>query len=220
MASGAFFLALHWVTYYWSIRVAGVAVGMLAMFTFPLITTLLEPLYFKSKLERFNVFTSLISLVGVAFIVPEFSVDNPVTLGVLIGLLSALAYSIRNILNKKYVSIYTGTSVMFYQLLGCVVWLFPFLFFEEIIPQGNDWSLLIILSLIATALGHTLFVISLKNFSTSTASIISSVQPVYGIALAAVLMSETNPPRVFIGGGIILGIVLLQSVRQSIKSRA
>ena len=44
--------------------------------------------------------------------------------------------------------------------------------------------------MVTTAIGHTLMVTSLKHFSVTTASIISSLQPVYGIIMAFLFLSE------------------------------
>lgn len=217
--SGAFFLVAHWVTYYMAIRTAGVAVAMLSMFTYPIVTTLLEPLYFKSSFSKFNLLSSLGIVIGIAFLVPDFDLNNPITLGVGLGIISALFYSIRNLLSKKYIEVYSGTSIMFYQMLMGSILLSPLMLIQKEVPLGRDLALLLGLSLMATAIGHTMFVRSLKYFSTSTASIISSVQPVYGIILAALVTDEKNKPIVFIGGAIILVVVILQSLRQTLKTR-
>ncbi len=43
------FMAAHWVTYFYALKLSNVALGMLSLFTYPVITALLEPLFLKSK---------------------------------------------------------------------------------------------------------------------------------------------------------------------------
>ena len=55
-----FFMGAHWVTYFYALKLSIVAIGMLSMFTYPIITVFLEPLFFKTNLkENFNHFYSL-----------------------------------------------------------------------------------------------------------------------------------------------------------------
>ena len=43
------FMAVHWVTYFYALKLSNVALGMLSLYTFPVITALLEPIFIKSK---------------------------------------------------------------------------------------------------------------------------------------------------------------------------
>jgi len=39
------FMAAHWVTYFYALKLSNVALGMLSLFTYPVISALLEPLF-------------------------------------------------------------------------------------------------------------------------------------------------------------------------------
>ena len=79
---------------------------------------------------------------------------------------------------------------MFHQMLIVSVLLIPFLFYMDLSPISSQLPLLLLLAVVTTAIGHTLFVKSLMNFEVSTASIISSLQPIFGIILAFIFLSE------------------------------
>ena len=81
----------------------------------------------------------------------------------------------------------------------------------------TQWPYLVLLALLTTAIGHSLMVHSLQFFSASTASIISSVQPIFGIILAFFLLKETPSIHTFIGGGLILATVIIESIRSNTK---
>ena len=208
--SGLFFGA-HWVTYFYALQLSNVAIGMLSLFTYPVITVLLEPIFFKSKLNIKHVLLGIIVLIGIFFLTPEFTLENNYTKGVLFGLLSSIFYALRNILLKKKIAHYHGSMLMFYQMVIVTLVLWPTFFFFEMNPRTNDWGALIILALVTTAIGHTLFVMSFKNFSISTASIISSIQPIYATILGFLLLNEIPEERTIIGGVLILSTVLIES---------
>ena len=165
--SGLFFGA-HWVTYFYALQLSNVAIGMLSLFTYPVITVLLEPIFFKSKLNIKHVLLGIIVLIGIYFLTPEFTLENNYTKGVLFGLISSIFYALRNILLKKKIAHYQGSMLMFYQMVIITLVLWPAFFFFEMNARTNDWGALIVLALVTTAIGHTLFVMSFKNFSIST----------------------------------------------------
>ncbi len=209
------FFGAHWITYFYALQLSNVAIGMLSLFTYPVITALLEPLFFKTKLNTKHVFLGIIVLIGVYFLSPEFNIENNHTKGVIFGLISAVFYSIRNILMKKKVANYHGSMLMFYQMIIVTLILWPVLFLFEVKPTTNDWQALFVLALVTTSIGHTLFVMSFKNFSISTASIISSVQPIYGILFGILLLNEIPSSNTLIGGFLILTTVVIESINSS-----
>jgi len=209
--SGLFFGA-HWITYFYALQLSNVAIGMLSLFTYPVTTALLEPLFFKTKLNKKHVLLGIVVLVGVYFLSPEFNLENNVTKGVIFGLISAVFYAMRNILMKKKVANYHGSMLMFYQMVIITLVLWPVLFIFEANPTSNDWQALLVLALVTTSIGHTLFVMSFKNFSISTASIMSSVQPIYGIIFGILLLNEIPSENTLIGGFLILTTVIIESI--------
>ena len=211
------FMAGHWVTYFYSLKLSNVALGVLSLYTFPVITALLEPFYIKSKLSYIQVVLTLMILVGVYILVPEFDLKNDQFKGVLVGVFSALLYALRTLILKRHVKNYSGTVIMFHQMLIVSVLLIPFLFYLDLSPISSQLPLLLLLAIVTTAIGHTLFVKSLMNFEVSTASIISSLQPIFGIILAFIFLSEIPSKNVYIGGAIILFSVVVESVRTKNK---
>ena len=110
------FMGAHWITYFYALKFSNVALGMLSLFTYPVITALLEPLFFKVKLNPFHVFLGLIVLLGIYILAPDFDLQSGQVKGILLGVLSALFYSLRLLLLKKFTDKYHGSMLMFYQI--------------------------------------------------------------------------------------------------------
>ena len=58
-----------------------------------------------------------------------------------------------------------------------------------------------------------LFLSSFPHFSISSASIMSSVQPIFGVLLAIIFLNEIPDIKSLIGGGLILTTVFLENMR-------
>ena len=57
-------LGVHWIAFFEAIQVSTVAIGLLSFASYPLFTTLLEPLFFKEVLRRKNVIAALFVICG------------------------------------------------------------------------------------------------------------------------------------------------------------
>ena len=213
----AVFMGAHWITYFYALKLSNVAIGMLSLFTFPVITAILEPLFSKVKFDPIHILLGLFVLLGVFILAPEFDLENTHLQGVFFGLLSAVCYSIRILILKKHVKQYNGTMLMFYQVALLSIILLPALYYMETSNIKTQYPYVILLALLTTAIGHTLFINSLKYFKASTASIISSTQPVFGIIIALFFLNEIPTIHTFVGGALILASVVIESIRSKNK---
>ena len=209
----ALFLGAHWLTYFYALKLSNVALGMLSLYTFPVMTALLEPLFIKVKLDPIHIILGMLVLLGIYFLAPEFNIESSHIQGIGLGLISALSYALRILILKRHISNYNGTMLMVYQLLILTIVLAPFLVVMDTSGINSQWPYVTILALVTTAIGHTLFIHSLKHFKVSTASIMTSALPVYGIIIAYLFLNEVPNKNVFIGGFLIISTVIIEGIR-------
>ena len=202
-------LAIHWTTFFQSIKVSTVAIGLLSYSTFPVFTTFIEPLIFREKLLRKNIILAFVTLIGVAFIIPKFELANNITQGVIWGTISGFTFAILSIINRKLVKKYSSLTIAFYQDGIATIALLPFFFLTNSQFQIKDILFLILLGVIFTAFSHTLFIKSLTNVKAQLASIIANLEPVYGVIFALLFLNEIPALRTLIGGSIILITTLI-----------
>lgn len=213
----ALLMGAHWITYFYALKLSNVAIGMLSIFTFPVIIALLEPLFSTTKLDPIHIVLGLMVLLGIYILAPDFNIESGYLHGILFGILSALCYAIRILILKNHVANYNSTMLMFYQVAIISVVLVPVLFFMDTSNITTQYPYVILLALMTTAIGHTLFVSSLKYFKASTASIIGSIQPVTGIIIAYFFLNEIPTIHTFVGGALILATVVIESIRSKTK---
>ena len=207
-------LALHWWSFLESIQLSTVAIGTITFSSFPLFVTFLEPLVFHQRLERRNVIMAIIVVIGVVITIPEFSMENSMFIGILIGMLSALAYAVLTIMNKSFAKKYNGTMTAFYEQAVAAIALLPFIAHIKIQPTPADIGLLLFLGVITTATAHTLFINSLRILPAQLAGVCSSMETVYGILFALFLLGEVPSVREVIGAIIILCVVVFAQIER------
>jgi drug/metabolite transporter (DMT)-like permease len=216
----ALFLGGHWITYFYALKLSNVAIGMLSLYTFPVITALLEPLFVKVKFDPMHIVLGFLVLLGIYILAPEFSLESSHVKGILLGLLSAIFYALRILILKQHVKQYNGTMLMLYQILILTIVLSPVLYLMDTSGINTQFPYVLILALVTTAIGHSMFVNSLKYFSASSASIISSLLPIYGILIAYIFLNEIPSRNTFIGGLLIFSTVVIEGLRTKRKDQS
>ncbi|HOY15102.1 MAG TPA: DMT family transporter [Saprospiraceae bacterium] len=207
-------MAIHWVLYFFSLEQTSVAIGVITIFTYPIWTVLLEPILLKTKFDPINLILAFAILFGVYLLVPP-QPSSKMLLGILSGIVSAVAYSIRNIYSKKILSQYNGYKILWFQAMVVVILLLPFIDKHEYPIMFDNGTMLLILGVLTTAVGHGFMVTSLKYFSVGQAGILASLQPLYSILLGMIVLGEFPAGNIIIGGLIILSVVLFEVYRSA-----
>jgi len=197
-------LAAHWTSFFESIQVSSVAVGLLSYSSFPVFTAFLEPLVLKERLSGRSILLACACVFGVFLIVPQFRLADKVFQGVLWGLVSGLTFSILTIINRTLSRRHSSLIIAFYQDTFAALSLLPFWFLTKPVIDLRTAGLLLMLGVFCTAGAHTLFIQGMRTVKAQTASIISSLEPVYGILLAVVFLKEIPAMKTIIGGLVIL----------------
>lgn len=204
-------LALHWVTYFHAMQVSSIAVGVIALYTFPVMTVFLEPLFHGESPHVKDVLSAVTVLLGIYLLVPEFTLSNETTQGILWGVLSALFFALRNIIQGHYFKGYTARHSLFYQTLITFMVLLPFSYNVIPVVSNVQWVQLLVLGLFFTAIPHTLFAFSLLNLRAKTVSLIACVQVVYATIFAALLLNEWPHFSTVVGGVIVVSAAMYES---------
>ena len=206
-------MCAHWLTYFEALRISTAVVAILALHIYPVLTALVEPLVFKEKLKGKDVALAFLVFLGLFIMTPQFSLDNNISKGILLGVVSGCFFTGRNLLMRKYAKVYSSYTLMSWQAIIIGVVLTPVLFLGT--PQaypGQTIGLLLMLGIIFTAVPHTLYCASFKNLSAKTIGIFGMLLPFYAAVLGYFIHDEGIPTlRTFIGGAIILGCVIFET---------
>ncbi len=214
MVSGSI-LGIHWIAFFEAIQVSTVAIGLLSFASYPLFTTLLEPLFFKEVLRRKNVVAALIVICGLAIMAtsseePNAIISGSVIQGLLWGLLAGFGFSVLTLLNRGYVRNHSPLLLTCWQNGFAALVLLPWSLSESWMISGKEWSLLFILGVICTVGGHTLLINGLRHVKAQIASLlIAGLEPVGAIVFALFLLGEIPSLQTLLGGLLIVGTTFL-----------
>ncbi len=212
-------IALHWVTFYGSIKYSNVSVSVTCLSAIGFFTSLFEPLIMKRRVDIVEVLLGLLAIAGIYLIFnfyPEYKT------GIIFGIISAMLACIFPILNKKLLETFTPTIVTLYEMAGgfialCFVLPLYFRFFPAnyFIPTAGDWLWLLILAWVCTVFAFILSLNSLKKISAFTVNLSYNLEPVYSIILAFIIFKENKflGPGFYFGFALILFAVSLQMMR-------
>ena len=209
-------VAIHWICFYGSIKLANASVALIAMATTSIFTSLLEPWIMKRKIDLLEIILGLLIIPGMIIVVQ--SINMSLKTGLLVGFVAAFFAALFSTLNKKYVDDSNPYIITFVELGSA--WVFISILFlvgqsyidlSTFVPQSwQDWMYILILSLFCTTLAYILSLRALKHLTAFATNLVINLEPLYGILLAAAILKEYEQltTNFYIGGGIIIAVVL------------
>ena len=217
MAVLGILLCAHWLTYFKALKVSSAAVAVLALQTYPVITALVEPVLFRERFRRADVALAVLVFMGVLIMTPAMTLSNTTTQGIVLGIISGLLFMSRNLMTRKYVQVYSSSTLMFWQTLVAGAILIPVIFTSSVPIEYSPRSLglLLLLGVFFTAVPQTLFSNSFKNLNARTVGVLSTLLPFYAAFLAYFIHDETVTARTATGGLIVLSCVVIETARNA-----
>ena len=204
-------LGVHWIAFFQAIQVSTVAIGLLSFASYPLFTTLLEPLFFREPLRVRNVFAALIVICGLALMATSSSDDSNTIIsgsvfqGILWGLMAGFGFAVLTLLNRGHVRKYSALLITCWQNGFAALVLLPWSLSESWILSGKELGLLFLLGVVCTVGGHTLLINGLRHVRAQVASLlIAGLEPVFAILFALFLLGEVPSLQTLLGGVLII----------------
>lgn len=213
-------VALHWLTFYGSIKLANASVGATCIALATPFTALIEPKLARRRFSLLELLLGIAVLPGVALVVG--GVPEAMRAGIAVGTVSALFVALFGSLNKRLVDhadplavtgLELGAGLLALTALTPLLpYVFPALAGDPFVPPGQrDAWLLLALALACTLLPFTLSLIALRHMSAFAAQLATNLEPVYAIVLAALMLGEQHEltTTFYLGAAIILGAVFV-----------
>jgi drug/metabolite transporter (DMT)-like permease len=218
--SGIGFLsALHWVSFYGSIKYANISVALVCFSATGFFTALFEPFFSKRKINAIEVLLGLIVIAGIYII---FHFDPKYKTGIILGVICAILLAIVMILIRQFVQKINSQTILTYQLSGGFIALSLFMPFyltafptSYVIPGFSDWMWLLVLAWFCSVLAFQFSVNALQKLTAFTVNLSFNLEPVYGILLAFFVYHENKELNwsFFIGLSLIVLALCLQMWR-------
>jgi len=206
-------VAIHWLAFFGAVKIANVSVALGCLATSTFFTSILEPLFFRKKINPIEVIVGLLILIGI-YLIFRFEINY--ALGIVVGLAAALLAGLFSVLNKKMISAHKATVISFYEMLGGVVFISGFALLTDggeaswLKVSWSDFIYLLALGVICTAYAFAAQVELMRHLSAYVVALAINLEPVYGILMAWLIFgqSEHMTGGFYAGTGIILTSVL------------
>ena len=204
-------LAAHWVSFFISVKVAGVAIATLGFASFPAFTVILEGLLFRERIRLNEIMLVTLVSVGLILVTPAFDLASQATEGLLWAIASGLTFSLLSLNNRANSGRVPAVQAALWQNAVVALCLLPFAAPGLGAVRALDWLWIGLLGVLCTGVAHSLFVASLAVIKARTAAVVFALEPVYGITLAWVLFHETPTLRMLLGGALIILAIVVSS---------
>ncbi len=211
MVSGTM-LAIHWATFFISVKVGGIAVATLGFASFPAFITLIEWGVLRERITRAEWIRLICVSLGLILVTPSFNFSDAGTEGLLWGLFSGAGFGVLAVLNRRYLSNIDAFCVAGLQNLVVFLLLSPWAL--PLLPAVSlaSWGWILILGVACTGLAHLLFVSSLRVLHARTAGLVVALEPVYAIVFAWILFAQVPSLRTILGGLIMIAAIISASL--------
>jgi len=197
---------------------ASVAVVVLLLYSQPLWTTIISFLFLKEKINKYQIVACCLVIFGVIFLVnPSQLFESKSLLGVVFALVGGIFLSLwvvgGSVASKR--KIHPITIKYFETSFGLlfIVLFFPILLFFSSDPLVVNfslnhslfiWVLLIGFNLFVVTIGHMVYFYGSRFIPTTSSGIILLLEPITGVLLSVIFLSQPITLPILIGGFLIL----------------
>lgn len=220
---GGVIIAVHWVTFFYAIKISNVSIALATMSTGAFFTVFIEAIIKKRKINTLEFVFGIMAIVGLFII---YSSAISLQFGILFALISSFLSALFSVLNADFVKHEHPAVISFYEILfGVLAVSFYLLFDGKILEpsffqlQLTDWLWLLVLSSVCTAYAFIASVDLLKVLTPFTVMLTINLEPIYAIMLAFIILNETMPPLFYAGAILILSTVVANGVLKMKKNK-
>jgi drug/metabolite transporter (DMT)-like permease len=181
----------------------------LLLYTFPALVALLSWLVLRHPLSRLQLLALGLALLGSLLTIGRAGDGAP--LGIALGLLAALIYSVYILVGARLpadvtptasTALVTTSAAAVYALVAAVRGV-------HLPVTTGGWAAIAAVAVIGTVLAIVFFLAGLERLGAVKASVYSTLEPAFTLLLAALLLGEPVTALRLAGGALILGAVLL-----------
>jgi len=200
-------VALHWLSFFASVKIASVSIALVTFATVSAFTALIEPLVFKRRVAWYELLLGGITIVSMAMI---FHTESRHLAGIVLGLASAFFAAWFSVLNARFT--HSGSAVVMaavemlggWALLSVVLLASGHMNLQLVELPPTDWGWLLILAVLCTGYAFAAMVALMRVISAFSVNLSLSLEPVYGMSMAAWLFGAEERLGLWAYAGLAL----------------
>ncbi|MDB4963566.1 MAG: hypothetical protein JWP01_3565 [Myxococcales bacterium] len=214
-------IGLHWLCFYGAIKQAGVATAVLSLSTVTFFTAAIEPLVFRRRLDLGEILIGALVVVAATLLIQlELRADS---LGLALGLGSAVLAAMFGVLNGRFARQEPPERLMLFELTGAAIVVtlcFAFAPSQLVAPwelSGEDMVWLAVLGVLCTVIPQVWVIHVLRTLSPFTVAVTVNLEPVYALILTAFLFPDDQALslRFYVGAAVLFALVIVNGARKA-----
>lgn len=196
-------------SFFTALTLASAGLVSLLLYLYPALVAILACLVFRHPLTRFQVVAVIVALAGSVLTIGRAGDGKP--LGIFFGVLCALIYSVYILVGSRFPKTVTPTASTTVITSSAAATYAGVVAFRGFHPPatGTGWLAVVAIAVVCTVLAILFFFEGLERVGAVKASVYSTVEPVFTLILASVVLGESITPMRVLGGLLIVGAVLL-----------
>ncbi len=202
----------HWVSYFYAVKISTPSIAILGLTSFGIYVILIGWIFQGKKPHWIDWLSVAIAVGGNLLIVPEFSLNNDITMGLVIGLFSALFLSFLPLLQQRNVHIDSYTRAFGQYFFGLLFFMLLISESDWNLPQ-NDWYYLGILAIVCTLGAHTLWLRATTMLPNTAISLIYYLAIPIAMLSSYFFLNEAMPEKKVIGAALIIAANLIGVIK-------
>ena len=218
-------VAIHWMTFYYSIQLSTASLAILCLSTTTLHVSWLEPLVMNKKFSLRQLLMGLVVISGISFVSLDFSGQE--LLALFFGLFSALCAAFFSVFNAKLSEETSAEQLTFYEMIAAFALVSIVLLglgklnASDLSLTLSDFYWLLFLGVICTSFAFLATIIIVRKLGAFTVSLNINLEPIYTILLAIVLLNEHKSlsTNFYLGAAIIVLVLLINGLIRHFELR-
>ena len=190
---GGLLISIHWYLFFYSIKISSISLTLSVLSTASLMTSFLEPLFYKRPFRIHELLFGLVAIVGLLLI---FGVQSENYFAIFLSLICTLLSVLFSLLNGYLIKKHSSFQISFYEIIFGFFIISLIIFFSNLkfpILQSiklSNWIYIFILGSLCTAYAFIASTYILKFITPYTMMLSLSLEPVYGIFFSLIIFGE------------------------------
>lgn len=204
----------HWLLFFEAVKLGSVALAVLTFAAAPLLLAALAPIFLPERLSRVGLAVLPVGAGGIALVSLAGGDEGYSAAAVAAGLGSAATYAALVLLSKRLLlERVPPLTVAFWDCAFGALAVSPALLHaDRVLPaEAGEWGAVLVLGMVFTGLSTLAYAGLLRHATAQTAGILTFLEPVSAVLLAALLLDERLTAPTLVGGALVLaaGIVIV-----------
>lgn len=194
--------------YLTALKYASAGLVALLLYLYPVFVAIFSAMVFRERVGGIKRLALGLAVLGTGLTVGP---GGGQWVGIVLAISAALIYSVYIIVGTKAMTQFSAvqSSTIIFASAGAMSGLLMAVRGPQLPGTAGGWAAIGAIVLLATILAVVSFLAGLKRIGPTNAAMLSTLEPVVTVVLAALFLGETLTPTALLGGGLILFSVVL-----------